>query len=118
MINKTGVQEMNLETTYLEYYNNLHLFDDKQTVPFRTNVYNLGVGDVISANCDRGYYEDFKIIGFSKCWKERPETNEQEQNYKITYRAVPTSPSPYIDKDKGITIAPNWIYSIHRKAKK
>ena len=36
MINKTGAknQEMNLETTYLEYYNNLHLFDDKQTVPF------------------------------------------------------------------------------------
>ena len=23
---------MNLGTTYLEYYNNLHLFDDKQTV--------------------------------------------------------------------------------------
>lgn len=110
---------MNLETTYLEYYNNLHLFDNKQTVPFRTNVYNLGVGDVISANCDRGYYEDFKIIGFSKCWKERPETDEQEQNYKITYRAVPTSPHPYIDSDKGITIAPNWIYKINkRKSKK
>ena len=109
MINKTGVQKMTLE-----HYNNLHLFDDKQTVPYRTNIYNLGVGDVISANWDENYYEEFKIIGFSKCWKERPETNEQEQNYKITYRAVPTNPS-HIDRDKGINIAPNWIYKINKR---
>ena len=106
------------EKMTLEHFNNLHLFDDAQTVPFCDTVYNLEIGDVIDAKEPNGrYYENWKIINFSKCWKERPETEEEKQNFKIVYLAIPPKNSYLYEDDyykNGITIAPNWIYKINK----
>jgi len=104
----------------LKHFNDLHLFDDRQTVPYRYYAYGLNIGDVIDAKDNLGNcYENFKIVEFSKCWKERPETEEQKQNYKICFIAKPVKNDYRWNeyKEKGISLSPTWIYRIVKRKK-